>query len=148
MSEQKLIRYSPERAVRVAWEPEPGSGCRLVAVHPVDGPLPDVAHLLAVVFPEELALSNAVRSAMSPHAGDTLDRTLITPEAYQAWLAQAKQAAQVAIARGVPVEKIPDECATALPTGELLIWVDLPEVGRVELKIPATAWTWRQRFDA
>jgi hypothetical protein len=70
---------------------------------------------------------------------------MLSEAAYHRWHQVAAPAAAQAVARGVPADDIPDECATALPDGRLEIWVEVPTVGRVSLVLGPEDWAWRTR---
>ena len=123
-----LVRRSKGHAVRAVIE-RVGGAVRLVRVEPHTGPLPEVAHLVGQVFPDHAAVRRALLAAMSSETGDTLDNVLLSQAAYEQWLGAATRAAR----------------ARPMPSGELLIWVDLPNGQRVEARIPPGEWTWRRR---
>lgn len=72
---------------------------------------------------------------------DILDRVSLTPAAVAAWQAFARRVA-AALPAGLDPADIPDEQAEPLPTGELRVWVDVPGVGTVEMRLPASEWAW------
>ncbi|HWO07448.1 MAG TPA: hypothetical protein VNM40_02595 [Candidatus Paceibacterota bacterium] len=73
-----------------------------------------------------------------------LDDVLISPAAYQVWHAVARAAALSGILSGIRPDRIPIEQCLWLPSGELEIFVDVPNVGRVSMKIPPDQWAWKQ----
>lgn len=135
-----LVRHNSSNAVNAKIQ-EVSNGYLLVAVTKKNCLLPQVGHLLGIIFPDIAAIRNSLVAAMKD-VGDTLDHVLLTTAIYIAWQEHAVNMAKKAIALGVSPEDIPDEMAKALPGGYLLIWVDVPKVGRVELKVPPGEWDW------
>jgi hypothetical protein len=132
---------NPNRAVLADVE-RVGENIRLVGVRPLDGEMPEVGHLLGGLFPDVKALRLALVAALKGVVGDTLDNVLLSGRAYAAWQQKAAEAAR-ALPKGVDPGEIPDEKAKPLPDGRLLIWVELPGGGRVELAVPKDEWAWR-----
>ena len=135
------MRHNASHAVVASVERLPDGGLKLRGIGPLDGPMPDVTHLMGQRFPDLAALRRALVAAMRGDVGGTLDNVLLSRWAYDAWIDRASQAAQSI--NGVAPETIPDEMAKPLPDGSLLIWVDLPS-GRVELTVPKGHWAWRR----
>jgi hypothetical protein len=73
---------------------------------------------------------------------DTLDRVILHPDYYIAWLQKAYEASCAAAREKVDPDSIPDEMATEQTDGSVLIWVDIPKVGRVEMLVPRGMWKW------
>ena len=137
------VRHNASTAVVASVERLPDGTVKLNGVGPLDGVMPDVRHLLDQRFPNLSALRRALVAAMRGAVGDTLDHVLLSKWAYVAWEEKASQAAQSLKGAEVDPESIPDEMAKPLPSGDLLIWVDLPS-GKVELTIPKDHWAWRR----
>jgi len=138
-----LVRHNVGHAVMTTLH-QSREGYKLLEVDAVSGKLPEVNELLGLVYPDLQAVRNCLVVAMKD-LGDTLDRVSLSLAAYYAWQDIAVRAGQKANSLGVSVEEIPDELAKALPDGHLLIWVDVPMVGRVELSIPPHDWEWTNK---
>jgi hypothetical protein len=106
--------------------------------------MPEVGHLIGGLFPDIAACRRALLAAMKGHVGDTLDNVLISAAAYAAWLEKAGAAARQMAALGVAPNAIPDELAKPLPDGSLLVWVDVPALGRVSMLVPKEQWQWKR----
>lgn len=140
-----LVRHNAHNAVMATVErlaPEPGF--RLLSVAPRDGKMPSMEHLLGVDYPDLGCVKRVLVSAMKD-CGDTLDNVNLSLQAYQAWMEVANRACRQAVSLGVDASSIPDEMAKALPDGHLLIWVDVPGMGRVEMRVPKGGWAWRKQ---
>jgi hypothetical protein len=74
----------------------------------------------------------------------TLDNVCISAAAYAAWMEKSGAAAQEAVAHGIAPESVPDEMAKPLPNGGLLVWVDVPGLGRVSMVVPKEHWQWKR----
>ena len=138
------VRHNKRRAVWAQTEPAPG-GLRLVDVAPLDGPLPEVQHLLGQRFPNIGAVRRALVAAMKGAVGDTLDNVLLSRAAYDAWIRKALQAANEMRGTGVSSDTIPDERARERPNGSLEISIDLPTGRRISMIVPKGQWAWRPR---
>jgi hypothetical protein len=73
----------------------------------------------------------------------TLENIQVHVAVYAAWLEKVGAAAQEAVALGIWPEAVPDEQATPLPDGNLLIWVDVPGFRRVSMLVPKEHWHWK-----
>lgn len=131
------------RELLVEVESLAGGEARLLRVLEPQELLPQVEHLLDAVFPDIQGLHNSLRAALMD-VGDTLDNVHLSVAAYHQWQSIAISAAQKAVAMGIDPETIPDEMAKAEPDGSLLIWVDAPRLGRVEMRISREHWRWRK----
>lgn len=120
-------------------------GLRLLEVEPQQGPMPDVDHLVGALFPDAGAVRRAVLAAMDGVVGDTLDNVLFTRQAYEAVMAAMTRAGSALRQAGIPLDAIGTEMAKPLPSGELLVWVDVKGGPRVEVVIPKGEWAWRRR---
>lgn len=138
------VRHNKSHAVLADVE-RVGEHLRLLGVRPLDGDMPEVGHLIGAIFPDVAACRNALLAAMKGPVGDTLDNVLLSAAAYAAWLEKAGAAANRMVALGIAPDAIPDEMAKPLPDGSLLIWVDIPQFGRVSMSVPKEHWQWRQR---
>lgn len=72
-----------------------------------------------------------------------LDQVNISSAVYQAWQALAKHFAEIAVLLGIPPDKIPDEQGRIENDGSLTIFVELPNIGEVSLRVPPGQWAWR-----
>lgn len=140
------VRHNKSRAV-LAEVRRDADRFTLVSVRPLDGPLPEVEHLIDQSFRDLGGVRNALIAAMKGEVGDTLDHVWLSEQAYDAWMAKAAAAARSFAATGgsLDPDSIPDERARPLPDGSLLIWVHLPNGTRVELAVPEGQWAWRVR---
>lgn len=138
-----LIRRAPHHAV-VAHVHHSPDGVTLLRVTPDTGPVPEWADLTGHPFPDVNALRRAIVSRMRAMAkGEpqrtTLDRVLLSPRAYQAWM-DLVGATDLA---GVDPESVPDETAQPLPDGKLRIEAALPGRAPIRLDVPADEWRWQ-----
>lgn len=140
------VRHNKSRAV-LADVRRDARRLTLLALRPLDGPLPEVDHLIDQAFADFDAVRRALLAAMMGEVGDTLDNVSLSAQAYDAWMAKAAAAARTLAASGSSIDpdSIPDERAKPLPDGSLLIWVPLPDGARVELVVPKGQWAWRVR---
>lgn len=72
-----------------------------------------------------------------------LDDVEISLLAYLAWQAMAEAGARALALVGVGPAQIPIEQGLVLETGELEIFVEVPEVTRISMKIPPNQWRFR-----
>lgn len=142
-----FVRHNTSYAVVAEVTPLQDDAIRVESVHPVDGRLPEVGHLIGGVFPSVKDLRQALVTAMKGVVGDTLDHVLLSQDAYHEWGRVAADAVRQAVAEGVCIspENIPDEMAKPVDAGGLLVWVDIPGWRRIEMVIPKSQWAWRKR---
>jgi hypothetical protein len=76
---------------------------------------------------------------------DILNDIDLTMAAYSAWNECCQRSVESFRDRGLRPEEIPEECAELGPDGTVLIYVDVPRVGRIEMTVPAGQWAWRGR---
>lgn len=141
-----LVRRSPGHAI-VAHVREDETGCTLLRVTPDHGQMPFWADLTDLPHPDRAVLRRALLARMRAIArGEpertTLDRVLIAPAAYDAWMARARAAAN-ALPAGIDPDSIPDEAATPQPDGSLRISVAIPGGEIVSMDIPPEQWARR-----
>jgi len=138
------IRKSKKRVVTAIVTNTP-DGPRLDGTREHTGPVPDADHLIGVTFPDVSALRRAVLASMDDEAGDALDNILLSRWAYDQWEKAATRAVRQALMRGKFIDpaKIGQERAKQGENGSLIIYCDMPGIGRVELTIPPGHWSWR-----
>ena len=74
---------------------------------------------------------------------DILEQTNITIDAYERWQELCIQAVHQLKKHNFTSTDIPDEQGKILDDGSLLIFVELPVGGKIEMKVPPGKWAWR-----
>ncbi len=72
-----------------------------------------------------------------------LDSVMISAEALKKWHELCKSKAPELQDAGVSPADIPDEQCSRQDDGNLLISVDIPEYGRIQMSIPPEQWQWK-----
>lgn len=74
-----------------------------------------------------------------------LDLVFVEPEVIQAWKNEvAPRLVELFIILGVPLESVPLERGKIEEDGTLFVYVSLPTVGRVGMRVPSSQWAWKQ----
>jgi hypothetical protein len=140
-----LVRRSPGHAC-VAHVRDHTDGVVLLRVTPDRGTVPFWSDLEGQAFPDRPSLRGALLARMRAQArGEplltTLDRVLLSRDAYAAWMRVATDAAPAL--SGLNPDDLPDETAEPLPDGTLRISVALPSGAAIVIVVPADQWAWR-----
>lgn len=75
-----------------------------------------------------------------------LDAVFVSLAVYHGWMEVVQNAMRELAQRGVALDPktIPDEQARVEDDGALTIFVDAPEIGHLEMRVPPEHWTWRR----
>ena len=83
-------------------------------------------------------------SGKNHRPGDVVDLDdVISPTGFSRWQVAAEIGARAFISAGIQLAQIPIERGLILETGELEIFVEVPGVARISMKIPRTQWWFR-----
>ncbi|MFZ2556031.1 MAG: hypothetical protein WAX57_04280 [Minisyncoccia bacterium] len=72
-----------------------------------------------------------------------LDDVFVSPAALSAWQATAQVGARALTLVGISFAQIPIEQGLILETGELDIFVEIPGLTRISMRIPPEQWRFR-----
>lgn len=78
---------------------------------------------------------------------DILDKVLLSESAVLRWQAKVVPVIKHLIEANVNTNLIPDECAEENDKGELILYIDLPDGGRLKEVIAPSEWAWVDQRD-
>lgn len=140
------LRLPDQTVVTVECHQDAAGLRTLLKVVPALGRSIEWEHLRGGRFPDLAALERAVIAAWRGPV-ETLDLINISPAAYQAWMAKARETVSAWLRVGAvrTPEEIPDEKGRVLEDGSLEIYAELPSGLRASLVVPPEQWAWRIR---